>query len=79
MTDRLEVLKTYKTYVGGKFPRSESERYYKITDKKDHVIANACRCTRKDFRNAMVSARDAFDGWSSRSAYNRGTDPLQDC
>jgi acyl-CoA reductase-like NAD-dependent aldehyde dehydrogenase len=72
MTDRLEVLKTYKTYVSGKFPRSESERYYKIRDRKENVIANACRCTRKDFRNAMVSARGAFDGWSSRSAYNRG-------
>jgi acyl-CoA reductase-like NAD-dependent aldehyde dehydrogenase len=72
MADRLEVLKTYKTYVGGKFPRSESERYYKIRDRKENVIANACRCTRKDFRNAMVSARSAFDGWSSRSAYNRG-------
>jgi len=72
MTDRLEVLKTYKTYAGGMFPRSESGRYYKITDGKGKVIANASRCTRKDFRNAMVAARDAFDGWASRSAYNHG-------
>jgi len=72
MTDRLEVLKTYKTYAGGKFPRSESERTYKVKNPKGTVIANACRCTRKDFRNAMVAARQAFDGWASRSAYNRG-------
>ena len=72
MAKRVEVLKTYKTYVGGKFPRSESERTYKVAGPKDVVIANACRCTRKDFRNAMVAARQAFDGWASRSAYNRG-------
>lgn len=72
MSDRLEVLKTYKTYVGGKFPRSESERTYKIEDSKGNHIANACRCTRKDVRDAVVAARSAFDGWSGRSAYNRG-------
>lgn len=72
MSDRIEVLKTYKTYVGGKFPRSESDRTYKILDSRDHVIANACRCTRKDVRNAVVEARSAFAGWSARSAYNRG-------
>ncbi len=72
MPDRIEVLKTYKTYVGGKFPRSESDRIYKITDAKEHHIANACRCTRKDVRDAVVSARSAFDGWANRSAYNRG-------
>ena len=72
MPDRLEVFKTYKTYVGGKFPRSESERTYQITDTSGKHIANACRCTRKDVRDAMVSARSAVSGWSSRSAYNRG-------
>lgn len=72
MSNRIEVLKTYKTYVGGKFPRSESDRTYKILDSRDHVIANACRCTRKDVRNAVVEARSAFAGWSARSAYNRG-------
>lgn len=72
MSDRLEVLKTYKTYVGGKFPRSESGRTYKIEDPNGDHIANACRCTRKDVRDAVVAARSAFNGWSGRSAYNRG-------
>ncbi len=72
MSDRIEVLKTYKTYVGGKFPRSESDRTYKITDPKGKHIANACRCTLKDVRDAVVAARSAFNEWSNRSAYNRG-------
>lgn len=72
MSERLEVLKTYKTYIGGKFPRSESDRTYRIENLKGKHIANACRCTRKDVRDAVVAARSAFDGWSSRSAYNRG-------
>ncbi|MCG2590633.1 aldehyde dehydrogenase family protein [Rhodohalobacter sulfatireducens] len=72
MSDRLEVLKTYKTYVGGKFPRSESNRIYRIENPGGKHIANACRCTRKDVRDAVVVARSAFDGWSGRSAYNRG-------
>lgn len=72
MSDRIEVLKTYKTYVGGKFPRSESGRTYPVKDAEGSVIANACRCTRKDVREAVVSARSAFGGWSERSAYNRG-------
>lgn len=72
MPERIEVLKTYKTYVGGKFPRSESDRTYKVLDSQDQVIANACRCTRKDVRDAVVAARLAFGGWSRRSAYNRG-------
>lgn len=72
MTERLEVLKTYKTYVNGKFPRSESEKVYKITNKKEQHIANACRCTRKDIREAIVASRAAFSDWSNRSAYNRG-------
>ena len=72
MSDRINVLKTYKTYVGGKFPRSESGRYYKIFDANDNLLANACQCSRKDFRDAVTVARNAFDGWSNRSAYNRG-------
>lgn len=72
MAERIEVLKTYKTYVDGKFPRSESDRTYKINDSKGSHIANACRCTRKDVRDAVLAARSAFDGWSGRSAYNRG-------
>lgn len=72
MSDRLEILKTYKTYTGGKFPRSESGRTYKVEDAKGNYIANACRCTRKDVRDSVVAARAAFGGWSGRSAYNRG-------
>ena len=72
MPDRIEVQKTYKVYIGGNFPRTESGRYYKVTDKKGNTIANACRCTRKDVRNAVVAARAAQNGWAGRSAYNRG-------
>ncbi|HLG02995.1 MAG TPA: aldehyde dehydrogenase family protein [Bacteroidia bacterium] len=70
--DHLDVLKTYKLFIGGQFPRSESGRYYPLTDKKKKVIANICLASRKDFRNAVVAARTAFPGWSSRSGYNRG-------
>lgn len=72
MKDRIEVLKTYKTYVDGKFLRSESDRTYRIVTGSGNIIANACRCTRKDVRDAMVSARNAFPEWKNRSAYNRG-------
>lgn len=72
MSDRIEVLKTYKTYIGGNFPRTESGRYYKVYDGDDTIVANACQCSRKDVRDAVVAARNAFEGWSSRTAYNRG-------
>ncbi len=72
MSDRISVLKTYKTYVDGKFPRTESGRYYKVVDGNDKVLANACRCSRKDVRDAVVAARNAFPGWKGRTAYNRG-------
>ena len=72
MADRIDVQKTYKMYIGGKFPRTESGRYYKVHDKDGQVLANACRGTRKDFREAVVAARDALKGWKGRSAYNRG-------
>jgi acyl-CoA reductase-like NAD-dependent aldehyde dehydrogenase len=72
MSDRIEVLKTYKTYVGGKFPRSESDRTYQVKNESNKVVANACRCTRKDVRDAVVAARAAVADWSGRSAYNRG-------
>lgn len=72
MSQRVDVLKTYKTYVGGSFPRSESEQTYQIKDSSDNVIANACRCTRKDVRDAVSAAEASFNGWKSRSAYNRG-------
>lgn len=72
MSDRIEVLKTYKTYIGGNFPRTESGRYYKVYDGDDQILANACQCSRKDVRDAVVAARDAFEGWSNRTAYNKG-------
>ena len=72
MSNRLDVLKTYKTYVGGAFPRSESGHTYALTNSNDETIANVCRCTRKDVRDAMVKARDAQSGWQNRTAYNRG-------
>jgi acyl-CoA reductase-like NAD-dependent aldehyde dehydrogenase len=69
---RLEVLKTYKIYMGGQFPRTESGRYYTATNNKGQHLANICLCSRKDVRDAVVSARGAFGGWSSRAAFNRG-------
>lgn len=68
---RLEVLKTYKMYIGGQFPRTESARYYALTDKKGATIANICLGSRKDFRNAVEAARKAFGDWSGKTAYNR--------
>jgi acyl-CoA reductase-like NAD-dependent aldehyde dehydrogenase len=70
--DRLDVRKTYKLYVGGKFPRSESGRSYEVTDRKGHFLANAAMASRKDARDAVVAARKAFPGWSGATAYNRG-------
>ncbi|MFD6420109.1 aldehyde dehydrogenase family protein [Streptomyces sp. NPDC060194] len=69
---RLNVFKTYKLYVGGKFPRSESGRVYEVTDTKGQWLANAPLSTRKDARDAVVAARKAFGGWSGATAYNRG-------
>jgi len=69
---RLPVLKTYKIYIGGQFPRTESGRYYKVTDAQGRPLANLCLCSRKDVRDAVVSARNAQGGWSARSAFNRG-------
>lgn len=71
MDKRLNVLKTYKIYIGGKYERSESGRYYALTDSKGNQIANICRSSRKDFRNAVVAARSAHQPWSDRSAYNK--------
>jgi acyl-CoA reductase-like NAD-dependent aldehyde dehydrogenase len=70
--DRLEVRKTYKLYIGGKFPRTESGRSYLVNDAKSKPLANACRASRKDVRDAVVAARKAFPGWSGATAYNRG-------
>ena len=69
---RLEVLKTYKIYIGGQFPRTESGRYYVATNSKKENLANVCLGSRKDFRDAVVAARNAFGGWSGRAAFNRG-------
>ncbi|GGX39248.1 aldehyde dehydrogenase family protein [Streptomyces fructofermentans] len=71
-TARLSVFKTYKLYVGGKFPRSESGRVYEVTDSKGNWLANAPLASRKDARDAVVAARKAFGGWSGATAYNRG-------
>ncbi|MGW5724258.1 aldehyde dehydrogenase family protein [Amycolatopsis sp. NPDC003865] len=72
MSDRISVAKTYKLYIGGKFPRSESGRVYPVTDGKGKFLANAAHASRKDVRDAVVAARKAFGGWSSATAYNRG-------
>ncbi|WP_432134670.1 aldehyde dehydrogenase family protein [Streptomyces sp. bgisy154] len=69
---RLAVFKTYKLYVGGKFPRSESGRVYEVTDSKGNWLANAPQSSRKDARDAVVAARKAFGAWSGATAYNRG-------
>jgi acyl-CoA reductase-like NAD-dependent aldehyde dehydrogenase len=72
MSERLSVFKTYKLYVGGKFPRSESGRVYEVTDSKGRWLGNAPQSSRKDARDAVVAARKAFGGWSGATAYNRG-------
>ena len=70
--ERLDVRKTYKLYIGGKFPRTESGRSYLVADAKGRPWANACRGSRKDVRDAVQAARKAFAGWSGATAYNRG-------
>jgi acyl-CoA reductase-like NAD-dependent aldehyde dehydrogenase len=70
--DRLDVRKTYKLYIGGAFPRSESGRTVTIDAADGTFLANAARASRKDVRDAVVAARKAFGGWSTRTAYNRG-------
>lgn len=70
--ERVPVMKTYKIFVGGKFPRTESGRYYQPKGADGKVLANVCRGSRKDVRDAVVAARGALGGWSGRSAFNRG-------
>jgi len=70
-SSRIDVRKTYKLYVGGAFPRSESGHSYEVTDSKGKFVANAALASRKDARDAVVAARKAFPGWSGRTAYNR--------
>ncbi|BCJ33121.1 aldehyde dehydrogenase [Actinocatenispora thailandica] len=69
---RLAVRKTYKLFVGGKFPRSESGRSYPVQGADGEFVANAALASRKDVRDAVVAARKAFGGWSGATAYNRG-------
>lgn len=72
MSKRIEVLKTYKIYIGGQFPRTESGRTYIAYSPKGEQLANVCLSSRKDVRDAVGSARSAFGGWSARAAFNRG-------
>ncbi|MEB0203600.1 aldehyde dehydrogenase family protein, partial [Cryobacterium sp. 5I3] len=69
---RLAVPKTYKLYIGGKFPRSESGRVYAVATPSGDFLANAAQASRKDARDAVVAARSAFAGWSRATPYNRG-------
>ncbi|HWJ80653.1 MAG TPA: aldehyde dehydrogenase family protein [Nocardioides sp.] len=69
---RVDVRKTYKLYIGGAFPRSESGHTFVVDDAKGRFLANASKASRKDARDAVVAARKAFPGWSGRTAYNRG-------
>ncbi|GAA5112539.1 aldehyde dehydrogenase family protein [Pseudonocardia adelaidensis] len=71
-TDRLAVAKTYKLYVGGAFPRSESGRSYPVTGTDGTLLAHAALASRKDVRDAVSAARAAFPGWAGATAYNRG-------
>ncbi len=69
--ERVEVRKTYKLYIGGEFPRTESGRAYEVFDARGRLLANASRGTRKDIRDAVRAARKAFPEWAAKSAYNR--------
>jgi acyl-CoA reductase-like NAD-dependent aldehyde dehydrogenase len=70
--NRLAIPKTYKLYIGGKFPRSESGRVYEVLSHKGDFLANAAKGSRKDARDAVVAARGALSGWAGATAYNRG-------
>lgn len=72
MSDRLDVRRTAKLFIGGAFPRSESGRTYEVTDAEGGFMANVAQASRKDARDAVVAARSAFAKWSTATAYNRG-------
>lgn len=72
MSDRVDVRKTYKLFIGGAFPRSESGRTYEVASSRGKFLANAAKASRKDARDAVGAARKAFGGWSKRTPYNRG-------
>ena len=69
---RIDVRKTYKLFIAGEFPRSESGHSYEVLDSRGRFVANAALASRKDARDAVSAARKAFPGWSGRTAYNRG-------
>ena len=69
---RLQIPKTYKLYIGGAFPRSESGRTYEVESATGAFLANAAKASRKDARDAVVAARSAVSGWSGATGYNRG-------
>ena len=71
MENRLEILKTYKIFIGGEFPRTESGRYYKLINSNNKVIANLCRSSQKDVKNAVSAATKVFKNWSEKTAFNR--------
>ncbi len=72
MMDRLDVRKTYKLYIGGAFPRSESGRSYPVFGAERQLLARPARASRKDLRDAVRAAREAWRGWSKQTAYHRG-------
>ncbi|MGH8925669.1 MAG: aldehyde dehydrogenase family protein [Acidimicrobiia bacterium] len=72
MTDRLEVRKTYKLYINGEFPRSESARSYPALGNNGEVLARVAKASRKDLRDAVRAARNAQEKWAAKSGYNRG-------
>ena len=69
---RIDVMKTYKLFINGSFPRSESGRVYEVKDSKGKFLANPCLGSRKDLRESVVAARTAHHGWASATAFNRG-------
>ena len=69
---RIDVLKTYKIFIGGKFPRTESGRFSPLKDKDGDLVSNICLSSRKDFRNAVVSARNSQKHWGNTTALNKG-------
>src|SRR5258708_39736922 len=72
VTDRLDIRKTYKLFIGGAFPRSESGRSYPVSRTDGSLLAHAARASRKDARDAVTAARAAVGRWSGATAYNRG-------
>ena len=72
MSERVEVRKTHKLFIGGAFPRSESGRSYEVTDSKGDFLANVAQASRKDARDAVLAARSGSTTWAKATAYNRG-------